>query len=63
MRDAIARAMTPEQLRRRTTDLAIEVVKFCDPLWTTRADWFITEQLCRSITSMASNYRVSSRTT
>lgn len=53
--------MTPEQLRKRTTAFAIDIVLLCEPLWERRSTWNFADQLCRAGTSVASNYRVASR--
>src|SRR5688500_14305361 len=53
--------MTPEQLRRRMTTFAVETVTFCKPLWLRPETRYIADQLCRSATSTASNYRIACR--
>ena len=58
---ALAPAMTPDQMRQRTTTFAINTVLLCDPLWLRANSRNIADQLSRSSTSTASNYRVASR--
>lgn len=53
--------MTPDQLRKRTTAFAIDIVLLCDPLWMRANSRNIADQLSRAGTSTASNYRVASR--
>ena len=53
--------MTPDDMRRRLTDFAIAVVKFCKPLWLRADTRNIADQLSRSATSVASNYRIACR--
>jgi len=53
--------MTPEQLRRRMTRFAVDTVNFCKPLWLRAETRYLADQLCRSSTSTASNYRIACR--
>lgn len=43
------------------TAFAIETVNFCKPLWLKPETRYIADQLCRSSTSTASNYRIACR--
>ena len=53
--------MTPDELQRRTKRFAVEVIKFCDSLPRTTAGKVIGNQLVRSGTSVAANYRAACR--
>lgn len=53
--------MTPEELRARLTAFAIAVTRFCKPVFSTPELRNIADQLGRSATSIASNYRVACR--
>lgn len=43
------------------TAFAVETVNFCKPFWLKPETRFIADQLCRSATSTASNYRIACR--
>lgn len=43
------------------TVFAIATVTFCKPLWARAETRYIADQLCRSSTSTASNYRIACR--
>jgi len=58
---AYVRGMTPELLRKRMTAFAVASVNFCKPLWVRPETRYIADQLCRSSTSVASNYRIACR--
>ena len=53
--------MTPEQLRARLTAFAVDSVHFSKPLLCRPDTRNIADQLMRSATSVASNYRVACR--
>ena len=53
--------MTPDDMRKRLGDFAIATVKFCKPLWLRQDTRNIADQLSRSATSVASNYRIACR--
>lgn len=53
--------MTPEELRARLTAHAVAVTRFCKPLFSRPELRNIADQLGRSATSSASNYRVACR--
>ena len=53
--------MTPDELRRRLTDFGIAVVEFCKPLWLRPETRSTADQLTRSATSVAANYRIACR--
>lgn len=53
--------MTPEEMKKRTKQFALRVIKLCDTLPHTRAGNVITNQLMRSATSVGANYRASCR--
>jgi len=54
-------AMTPQELRERTTAFAVQVVKFCRELRRLPEARHIADQLTDSATSTASNYRAACR--
>lgn len=43
------------------TKFAVDSVNFCKPLWLKPETRYIADQLCRSSTSTASNYRIACR--
>ena len=43
------------------TKFAVDSVNFCKPLWLRPETRYIADQLCRSSTSTASNYRIACR--
>lgn len=53
--------MTPEELKKRTKQFALRVIKLCDTLPRTRAGNIIANQLIRSATSVGANYRAACR--
>lgn len=53
--------MTPEELRGRLTAFAVAITRFCKPLFLRPELRNIADQLGRSATSVASNYRVACR--
>lgn len=53
--------MTPKELQNRTKKFAIAVVKLTDELPNKPIGWTITNQLVRSSTSVAANYRAVGR--
>lgn len=53
--------MTPDELRTRLTAFAIAISRFCKPLFGRPETRNIADQLGRSATSVASNYRVACR--
>ena len=61
MQRAPVRCMTPEDLKERTTALAVEVVKFCRTLRRQPEARQIADQLSDSATATASNYRAACR--
>jgi len=48
-------------MRNRLTGFAIAIVRFCKPLWLRQDTRNIADQLSRSATSVASNYRIACR--
>ncbi len=53
--------MTPDELRARLTTFAVAVTRFCKPLFSRPETRNIGDQLSRSATSVAANYRVACR--
>ena len=53
--------MTPEELRSRLTANAVAIVGLCKPLFARPETRNIADQLSRSATSIAANYRVACR--
>jgi four helix bundle protein len=53
--------MTPEELKQRTKQFALRVLKVVDALPNTRAAWIIGGQLGRAGTSVGANYRAACR--
>ncbi len=53
--------MTPEELKARTKQFALRVIKLCDTLPQTRSGNIIANQLIRSATSAGANYRATCR--
>jgi four helix bundle protein len=53
--------VTPEELRERTTSFGVDVLGFCRELRQNPEARFIADQLSRSATGIASNYRCASR--
>ena len=53
--------MTPEELKKRTADLAAEVVLFAEPVFREAHLRGAAGQLCDAATSVAANYRVACR--
>jgi four helix bundle protein len=53
--------MTPEDLKRRTTDFAIALVKFCAELRRKPEARNIADQLSAAATAVAANYRTACR--
>lgn len=53
--------MNQKELQNRTKKFAIEVIKLMDELPNKQVDWTITNQLVRSSTSVAANYRTVGR--
>ena len=49
--------MTSENLKKRTKEFAKAVIKLAEKLPNNRLGWIITDQILRSSTSVASNYR------
>jgi len=50
-----------EALKKRTKQFAVDVIKFCDSLKTSKASAVITYQLVKSATSTGANYRAACR--
>lgn len=53
--------MTNEQLKQRTKEFAVAIIKFCTALPASPAGQVIGRQLLRSATSVAANYRAACR--
>lgn len=53
--------MTPEELKERTMDFALRVLKVVESLPEGTKGWAIGRQLVRSGTSVAANYRAAAR--
>jgi four helix bundle protein len=53
--------MTADELKQRTKQFALEVMKLCDALPNTRSANVIANQLLRSGTSVGANYRAACR--
>jgi four helix bundle protein len=52
---------TPQQLRSRTQDFALGIIRFCRNLPPNNEGWVIGKQLLRCGTSVAANYRAANR--
>lgn len=50
-----------EQMKKRTKQFAVDVIKFCDSLKTSKASAVVTYQLVKSATSTGANYRAACR--
>jgi len=53
--------MTPEELKDRSKKFALAILELVKKLPNNRTGWIITDQLSRSATSVAANYRASCR--
>lgn len=53
--------MTQKELQNRTKKFAIDIIKLADGLPNKQIGWTITNQIIRSATSVAANYRATSR--
>ncbi len=53
--------MTPEELKKRTKQFALRVIKLCDSMPNTRSANIVANQLIRSATSVGANYRAACR--
>ena len=53
--------MTPDELKRRTKQFALRVLRLCDSLPRTTSGRTIANQLARSATSVGANYRAACR--
>lgn len=53
--------MTPEEMKKRTKQFAINAIHLCDSLPDTRSSRIIANQLVRSATSVGANYRATCR--
>jgi four helix bundle protein len=53
--------MTPRELQTRLSDFASNTTVFCRGLWTRPSARFLADQLSRSATSIAANYRTACR--
>ena len=53
--------MTPDDLRHRTRKFAVDTIRFCEQLPSSRAANVIAEQLLRAATSVGANYRAACR--
>jgi len=53
--------MTPEELKKRTKEFALDAMKLCDSLPNTRSGHILANQLIRSATSVGANYRAACR--
>ncbi len=49
--------MTPDELKRRTKNFGLAVIRLCDTLPQTRSSAIVANQLIRSATSTGANYR------
>ena len=56
-----SRPMTPDELKERTINFAVRVLKFADALPNTAAGRAVSNQVARSGGSVASNYRAALR--
>lgn len=61
MRSHKSKTRFAEIFKKRTKDYAIEIIKFCRKLPSTREVSIISNQLLRAATSVASNYRAACR--
>ncbi len=50
-----------ENLKRRTKKFAVDIIKFCNLLKTSKASGVITYQIVKSATSTGANYRATCR--
>jgi four helix bundle protein len=53
--------MTPEELKNRTKKHALAIIKLANDLPNNRVGWTFTDQIVRSSTSVAANYRAACR--
>ncbi|MCU0387939.1 MAG: four helix bundle protein [Chitinophagaceae bacterium] len=53
--------MTAEQLKDRTKKYALEIIKLANELPNNRVGWTFSDQIVRSSTSVAANYRAACR--